>query len=225
MEFAMAMRAVPPLVVNVGESETTEDAGDCREGVTNAANSVSPAAVVCARHPKMKVARFLNLCGTSTGQRGRSILWLVSSMGKPRVLGAQRGAPIRPGSPLRLGRGVCRRARQKKGLCAGVVAAFQLAGARPMKWLRPKTKPMNFHGAKVLAGLILAGSPANVRQGFKLQTSGNAKIWPETPATNSTISAIAWQQVNTGASLSRNAMCSRFFRLGKCTRLHEHIML
>lgn len=137
MGLKVVVRAVPLLVALV--ETKTEDVGRLQEAVHNAAKILSPAAVVSARALQIPLAGFLTLCGPSTGQRGRSILWLVSSMGKPRVNGAQRGAPIRPGSPLRLGRGVCRRARQKKGLCAGVVAALQVATARPKKWLRPNT--------------------------------------------------------------------------------------
>lgn len=212
MEFVMVKRAVPPLVgcVKIGA-----DAKTLREAVHNAAKCLSSTVVANARALQMKVAGFLALCGTSTAQRGQSMPWLLSSI-KPSK------AKIR--LPLRLGRGVRRGARQKKWLCAGAVAALQLARAHHKKWLWLKPQPINFHGARVLAGLILAGSPASVRQGFKLQTSGNAKIWPEKPTTNSTISAIARKQVSLGASLSRNAMCSQFFRLGKCIRLHEHFM-
>lgn len=198
MDFAMAMRAVPPLVANVGEFETTEDAGDWREGVHDAANSLSPVVVVCARQPKMKVARFLHLCGTSIGQKGQSM---------PRLLTLR---PIPPRVLPSLGLGVlCHLPTQKKWLRAGAVA--------PIHKL-----PLLFRGAVKLATWILP--LASVRRGIELQTSGNAKIWPQPLATSSTISVIAQGHSGSIASPLRSAMCSRLCRLGKCSKLrgHEH---
>jgi len=198
MEFATAMRAVPPLVANVAEVETT-DAGDWREGVINAANGASTVVVVCARQPKMKVARFLHLlhlCGTSIGQKGQSMTRLLSLR------------PIPPRVLPSLGLGVlCHLPTQKKWLRAGAVAPIQ-------------TLPLLFRGAVKLATWHLA--LASVRRGIELQTSGNAKTWPQLLATNSTISVIALRQSGTIASPLRSAMCSRLCRLGRCSRLRRH---